>query len=780
MVFDAGSVVSSAKLNTLQFTTGLQTMIAKTNIASSKIGMKLAAIAVPAAIVGVAILAIGTASIKAADTVEKSYNIIKIGTGETGKTLKGLEDQFKRIGSRVPEELEEVATAIADVNTRLGLTGVLAGDVAEQFLNLARISKVDVGSSIRAASRLFEDFGIAQEEQAETLDKLFVLSQKTGIDPVVLATKTTQYGTSLRALGYNLEDSIALVAKWEKEGVNAGVILGSMKIAVGKMVETNVDNADAQGTINSYYKKQQQIVKDTTAEIAELDFEIKYSTKTSEEHADAISRRTKLEEKLSRATSTISKIEEENTRKTKESTEAQIDLSESFQHTLDLIKNAPSIDEAMVYAKDVFGARAMADATMAIREGRFEIDDYTEAMADVQGIINDTAQDTLTLGDKMEVLGNKLTIALEPIGTILLTGLTGVIDKIIEFDEEYKTRVQDTIEGTGRDLEGGNKRTINAQEKFNTVFTTIWDKLWNYTVDKQAASTLKMYDVFGIMTSTIDGDAKGLAENLKYYFVDSIAESLAIFGMDSIDVEDTIVGVFSRIGDTISSFTDTLKIRFDDAASYFDGLRTGIIDVINGIISAMNDFISGYNSLSFELPTIAGFGGDIIGVPQIGYLSLVPQEGFLSSPTPIGGSNGAPSGGDSSSGTQRKTIEELLSNVPALASGGIVSSPTLALIGEGSETEVVLPLSKLQSVMQPSYSDNSNSAFATATGSLETIISEFDTTKTTQIATKTTEGDVTINVEMHNVVRNDRDIGLISRELAKLSRRQSRQRGVST
>lgn len=34
-------------------------------------------------------------------------------------------------------------------------------------------------------------------------------------------------------------------------------------------------------------------------------------------------------------------------------------------------------------------------------------------------------------------------------------------------------------------------------------------------------------------------------------------------------------------------------------------------------------------------------------------------------------------------------------SVPALAAGGIVSGPTLALIGDGSEPEVVSPLSQL-------------------------------------------------------------------------------------
>ena len=38
-------------------------------------------------------------------------------------------------------------------------------------------------------------------------------------------------------------------------------------------------------------------------------------------------------------------------------------------------------------------------------------------------------------------------------------------------------------------------------------------------------------------------------------------------------------------------------------------------------------------------------------------------------------------------------------DIPALAKGGIVTGPTLALIGEGRESEAVIPLSKLDAMM---------------------------------------------------------------------------------
>ncbi len=44
--------------------------------------------------------------------------------------------------------------------------------------------------------------------------------------------------------------------------------------------------------------------------------------------------------------------------------------------------------------------------------------------------------------------------------------------------------------------------------------------------------------------------------------------------------------------------------------------------------------------------------------------------------------------------------------IPGLASGGIVTGPTLALIGEGRESEAVLPLSKLNSMLQNNSNGN--------------------------------------------------------------------------
>ena len=71
-------------------------------------------------------------------------------------------------------------------------------------------------------------------------------------------------------------------------------------------------------------------------------------------------------------------------------------------------------------------------------------------------------------------------------------------------------------------------------------------------------------------------------------------------------------------------------------------------------------------------------------------------------------SGGAAGGGVSFIGAFTKVL--------GLASGGVATGPTLAMIGEGSESEAVLPLSKLSNIMQGSFNAGSMSGSSAGSG----------------------------------------------------------------
>ena len=178
-------------------------------------------------------------------TFDDAFDTIRIGTGATGEQLEGLSEDFRQVFGSVPVSSEEAATAIADLNTRLGLTGKPLQEMATQFLNLSRITGVDLSTAIAKGTRVFGDWGIETDKQAETLDYLFKVSQSTGIGVDSLMTKVVQFGAPLRQMGFSFEETAALLGKWEKEGVNAELAMGSMRIALGKLAQEGVQDTHA-------------------------------------------------------------------------------------------------------------------------------------------------------------------------------------------------------------------------------------------------------------------------------------------------------------------------------------------------------------------------------------------------------------------------------------------------------------------------------------------------------------------------------------------------------
>lgn len=182
--------------------------------------------------VGVAAVAAGAALFKVGDDFSHAYDKIRVGTGATGAAFEGLKDDLKATLAQVPASMEDVGTAITSLNQRLGLTGKPLQDLSVQFLNLSRITKVDLSTAVADLTRVFGDWSI--KDQSKAMDEMFRASQKTGVGIEQLSEQVVQFGAPLRGLGFGFEESVAMLAKWEKEGVNVENVMGAMKKAYGQ------------------------------------------------------------------------------------------------------------------------------------------------------------------------------------------------------------------------------------------------------------------------------------------------------------------------------------------------------------------------------------------------------------------------------------------------------------------------------------------------------------------------------------------------------------------
>lgn len=192
-------------------------------------------------------------------------------------------------------------------------------------------------------------------------------------------------------------------------------------------------------------------------------------------------------------------------------------------------------------------------------------------------------------------------------------------------------------------------------------------------------------------------------------------------------IKNTFSNVTNWFKDTFSKAWSAVKNVFSSGGKIFDGIKDGILNafkvVVNGIIDGLNWVIAQpFNGINTALSSIKGV--DIMGYKPFDWIQTisVPQ-------------------------------------IPKLAKGGLVTAPTLALVGDNknaySDPEVVAPLSKLKTMIN----DEQQSGGSNVEVYLQKIISLLSSEETTH------QNNIYLDSE------------LIERQLVKVRKRKSRRCG---
>lgn len=173
-------------------------------------------------------------------------------------------------------------------------------------------------------------------------------------------------------------------------------------------------------------------------------------------------------------------------------------------------------------------------------------------------------------------------------------------------------------------------------------------------------------------------------------------------------------------------FSGNWSAAWQNIKDIFANTWSGLVDLvrtpINAIIGLVNSAISAINGISVDIPDwVPGIGGGKLGfnIPQI----------------------------------------------PQLATGGIATGPTTAMIGEGAEPEAVLPLSKLDSMLSGGIQSGKGSG-----GESGTIVLNFSPTINVSGGSGDVAGDVRNGIqagakdlekEIERILRNKRRLSYV-------------------
>lgn len=603
------------------------------------------------------IVAVGTASVAAWKTVDDALDNIIAGTGATGDALDGLEESFYNVYGSFPGDSMDVSNAIADVNTRFGVTGEKLEDMSTAFLEYAKVNSTDVSSSIASVSRAMADANIDSSELGNVLDTLTTASQASGISVDTLTDSVTKYGAPMRTLGFDTEETIAMLASFEKAGVNSETAVAGMQKAVANWSKEGLDaRTEFEKTIAAIENAE------STTEASALAIEA-FGTKAGPELADAIqSGRYSIDDMLSAM----------------EGAEGTVtDCFEAMQSPTDEWKE--SMNKLTIAGADL-GGELMTVLAPIIENVISSITSLTEWFKG----LDDSTKETIV----------KIGLFVAAIGPVVI-----VVGKIVSFVGIFIT-VLTTLWGwisTACTAIGSMTAVMAVLTNPITwiiagivgliaVFIALWNNCdafrdglinaFNTMKDGVLSFCSSVGTFFSDLWTGISTGFTTFIEGIKTAISTAIEIVSTIFN----GFKDSITSVFEYIGDIIKSvwngIVDAMNTAFSNISSAVSTIVSTVTDVFSSMVSGIGSIFSGLVSIvKTPINAVIGMINSLISACQSGINGIIKGLNKISFSIP----DWVPAIGGNSFGVNLSSVS--LSKIPYLAKGGTLLSGT-ALVGE--------------------------------------------------------------------------------------------------
>jgi TP901 family phage tail tape measure protein len=352
--------------------------------------------------------------------------------------------------------------------------------------------------------------------------------------------------------------------------------------------------------------------------------------------------------------------------------EGVTDITVGLQDAIAEIQNAETDAEGMGLAMDLFGAGAGIRFKDAIDKGGFAIADLVEAMENSEGKVKDLGETTLTMSEKFDIMKNKVKLALSPIGN-----MATAIGPMVIMIPALATGIS----------------AVAASTLVSTAAT------WLQTA-AMAALNIAMGPVGLIILAIVAAVILAIVIFKNWdKIVDTFKKTWTI-------VWDKIQAVFKGVVDKIKSVFDSkfgwllpggalLKALFllrDNWDTIWSGMKAVVRAIANPIIGTINTVIGAVNTLFDMLRKIEigweekkiGIGKFAVTLPAFNFVPFKALPTIPTIPTIAEEVTKSPT---------RRAMTFAGHDFPALAAGGIVKTPTLALLGERGP-EAVVPLGR--------------------------------------------------------------------------------------
>ena len=272
---------------------------------------------------------------------------------------------------------------------------------------------------------------------------------------------------------------------------------------------------------------------------------------------------------------------------------------EELAKVVDEIRNTEDSQKALALATEVFGAEGAQRLTTAIRNGAIPaFDELGSSMESSRGLINQTSEETKTIGERFAELKNRTTQALEPLGAIMIdiaeTALPPLIEgvtKVAEWFNSLSPSIQKTIV-----ILGGLLAAIGP---VLVILGTLVGAIGNLI---PVVTT-----VFGWLTK-LTPVIKGVGVALRFLALNPVGLAItAIAGLIAIgiavwknwdEIKPKLIAVWETVRDAIGKAWDWIKSKADwlgdTLSNIWNNIKTWVIDRVTGMVGTVVDKFSSF------------------------------------------------------------------------------------------------------------------------------------------------------------------------------------------
>ena len=651
------------------------------------------------------------------ESFQEASNTIRRNTGATGKALEELNKSFDEVYKSVPTTMEAASQAIADWNTRLGVTGNTLETLSKQSLYVSDMMGEDLTGVIESSSQALKQWNIDAEGMEGEMDYIFKVCQNTGMGFNVLMGHMQSSGAVLQDLGYNFDEAAVMIANLDKAGINTEQVLKGMKKGLGNIAK---DGGDAVAAMNEYAEAIRNAESESEAITIATDIfgsatavTMAQAIRTGAMDVDALTASLKANDETIMKAAEDTETFPQKLQKLKASAEVALKpvangfldiamkaipaISDAVETVIPIIsdgmnKIAPIMDNVtstvipMISSALQFVIPMISDMVSMMETGFGQI---SGVFNDVFPMITDTA--TSLLPSISEMIGNILGLmgdmsplfdsimngvksiasTVYPLLSGIITALMGIINRIMPYIRQAVQMVVPIISG--------------VIDTVTSVLSTAGEVITNNIlpgVDTLAGAFLNVYDAISPILQTVFECVQRLIPLLAPY----LQNVLSILG-------NLFSNVLVPIGEWL---LNGLANNIRNMQPIISGILTVVTTVAEGMTKAftgVTDFLSDVFAGNWKRiwegikSTFTGIWESLKGVVR-GVISAI-VKGINSVITGVNGFIAK---------TPAKALEAVGLNIkiptiplPQFANGGTVTSPTLAMVGEGGNAETIIP-----------------------------------------------------------------------------------------